>query len=154
MEAWLAQRPGWPRAAESPALIVGNRGDPLTAQAARQCIEAIGNQAGIEAVSPGGFAPEVLRATFISQLVREGVGGAAVAELTGQTAAMASWLLDRPVRLDPYVLDCLDALGMNEPIADHQAGPPARRPDGSWSNGGAAEQPRRRVGPMNENSAR
>ena len=73
------ERPGWPGATASPALLLNRRGGRLSAKGATDILAAIAADAGI----PDDFSPHVLRHCFGTTLVREGHDLVLVAELMG-----------------------------------------------------------------------
>ena len=78
---WLDQRPNWPRAPESPALLLNRRGGRLSDRAARTIITNLGEHVGLDTGS--GFGPHALRHTFATQLIRGGADPVLVADLLG-----------------------------------------------------------------------
>ncbi len=87
LTAWLEQRPRWPGADTSPALLLNRRGGRLSDRSARTIITDLGTQVGLGqdpgAGSDGGFGPHVLRHTFATQLIRAGTDPVLVADLLG-----------------------------------------------------------------------
>ena len=73
------ERPDWPGATASPALLLNRRGGRLTAKGATNILAAIAADAGI----PDDFSPHVLRHCFGTTLVRDGHDLVLVAELMG-----------------------------------------------------------------------
>lgn len=87
LAAWLAERPRWPGADTSPALLLNRRGGRLSDRSARAIITELGERTGLgigdTADASGGFGPHVLRHTFATQLIRAGVDPVLVADLLG-----------------------------------------------------------------------
>ncbi|WBQ03410.1 tyrosine-type recombinase/integrase [Kribbella sp. CA-293567] len=73
------ERPTWPGAADTSALLLNHRGARLSARGAHDVIGAIANQAGIG----HDFTSHALRHTFGTTLVRDGHDLVLVAELMG-----------------------------------------------------------------------
>jgi site-specific recombinase XerD len=73
------ERPGWPGATTSTALLLNRRGGRLTSKGATDILAAIAGDAGI----PDDFSPHVLRHCFGTTLVRDGNDLVIVAELMG-----------------------------------------------------------------------
>jgi hypothetical protein len=66
---WISdERPGWPGAATSPALLLNRRGGRLSARGAHDILLAIAAEARLDP----GFSGHVLRHTFGTRLVRDG----------------------------------------------------------------------------------
>jgi len=82
---WLDQRPSWPHAQDSPALLLNRRGGRLSDRAARTIITDLGEHVGLGADTPAGsrFGPHALRHTFATQLLRGGADPVLVADLLG-----------------------------------------------------------------------
>ena len=79
LAVWIDdERPHWPGAQASPALLLNRRGGRLSARAADQVLGAIADDANLEE-----FTPHVLRHTLGTRLVREGHDLVVVAELLG-----------------------------------------------------------------------
>ena len=77
---WIGdERPGWPGAATSPALLLNRRGGRLSARGAHDVLLAIAAEARLDP----GFSGHVLRHTFGTRLVRDGHNLVLVAELMG-----------------------------------------------------------------------
>jgi integrase len=72
------ERPHWPSAKDTPALLLNRRGGRLSARAADQILGEIAKDAKIDE-----FTPHVLRHTFGTRLVRQGHDLVVVAELLG-----------------------------------------------------------------------
>jgi integrase/recombinase XerC len=72
------ERPHWPGAKDTPALLLNRRGGRLSARAADQILGEIAKDAKIDE-----FTPHVLRHTFGTRLVRQGHDLVLVAELLG-----------------------------------------------------------------------
>ncbi len=72
LTTWLEQRPAWPGAAASPALLLNRRGARLSDRSARSIVTDLGTQVGLghDTGTGGGFGPHVLRHTFATQLIR------------------------------------------------------------------------------------
>jgi len=81
--AWLAERPRWPGADTSPALLLNRRGGRLSDRSARAIISGLGEQVGLGCDGEDGFGPHILRHTFATQLIRAGVDPVLVADLLG-----------------------------------------------------------------------
>jgi site-specific recombinase XerD len=82
---WLDQRPKWPHAQDSPALLLNRRGGRLSDRAARTIITDLGEHVGLGADTSGGisFGPHALQHTFATQLPRGGADPVLVADLLG-----------------------------------------------------------------------
>lgn len=77
---WLGdERPAWPGATTSPALLLNHRGGRLSARGAHDILGAIADAARLD----DEFSSHVLRHTFGTTLVREGHDLVLVAELLG-----------------------------------------------------------------------
>ncbi|MDN5749322.1 MAG: tyrosine-type recombinase/integrase [Pseudonocardia sp.] len=83
LTAWLAERPHWPGADTSPALLLNRRGGRLSDRSARAITTELGEHTGLGDDTDGGFGPHVLRHTFATQLIRAGVDPVLVADLLG-----------------------------------------------------------------------
>ena len=80
LKLWINdERPGWP-GADSPALLLNQRGGRLSDRGAHDILQSIADDAGLRADFTGGH---VLRHTFGTRLVREGHDLVLVAELMG-----------------------------------------------------------------------
>lgn len=73
------ERPHWPGADTTPALLLNRRGSRLSARGAHEILGAIATEARLDAE----FTPHVLRHTFGTRLVRDGLDLVLVAELMG-----------------------------------------------------------------------
>jgi site-specific recombinase XerD len=78
LAAWLAERPGWP-GADGPALFLSRRGGRLTTDAIGDVIAGITAAAGLD----DHVTAHVLRHTFGTSMVRDGVDLVTVAQLMG-----------------------------------------------------------------------
>ncbi|MGH9057924.1 MAG: tyrosine-type recombinase/integrase, partial [Acidimicrobiales bacterium] len=84
IQAWLDVRPSWPGAADSPALLLAERGHRLSARSVYDVVTAVGADAGLGPDDDGDpFGPHVCRHTFAKQLLRSGESITTVAELLG-----------------------------------------------------------------------
>jgi len=85
---WLDQRPTWPHAQDSPALLLNRRGGRLSDRAARTIITDLGEHVGLGPDTPAGsrFGPHALRHTFATQLLRGGADPVLVADLLGHAS--------------------------------------------------------------------
>jgi integrase/recombinase XerC len=80
LASWINdERPDWPGATASGALLLNRRGGRLSAKGATNILTAIATDAGI----PDDFSPHVLRHCFGTTLVRDGHDLVLVAELMG-----------------------------------------------------------------------
>ncbi len=73
------ERPHWPRADTTPALLLNRRGARLSARGAHDALNALAAEARLDVE----FTPHVLRHTFGTRLVRDGHDLVLVAELMG-----------------------------------------------------------------------
>jgi site-specific recombinase XerD len=77
---WISdERPSWPGAGTSPALLLNRRGGRLSARGAHDILLAIAAEARLDP----GFSGQILRHTFGTRLVRDGHDLVLVAELMG-----------------------------------------------------------------------
>jgi site-specific recombinase XerD len=88
LAAWLEERPRWPAADQSDALLLNRRGGRLSDRAARAIVTDLGERIGLveDTGTGGGFGPHVLRHTFATQLIRAGVDPVLVADLLGHAS--------------------------------------------------------------------
>lgn len=82
---WLEQRPAWPGAGDTSALLLNRRGTRLSDRSARTVVTTLGHQAGLGDGPAGGFGPHTLRHCFATQLLRGGADPVLVADLLGHT---------------------------------------------------------------------
>ncbi|MGH2718176.1 MAG: tyrosine-type recombinase/integrase [Actinomycetota bacterium] len=107
LAGWLAERPGWPGASDSPNVVLNDQGGPITAAKVRSIIVAIGRRADprVERAEP--LTPAVVRATFGSQLRAAGVDPGTVGALMGEPAHRGLGSPGLSASVDPTVLDAL-----------------------------------------------
>ena len=86
LRAWAyTERPTWPGASDTPALLLNRRGGRLSDRSARAVIDELIASAKL-AENPGtGYGPHARRHTSATQLVRGGTDLVTVAELLGHT---------------------------------------------------------------------
>jgi len=114
---WLDQRPSWPHAQDSPALLLNRRGGRLSDRAARTIITDLGEHVGLGADTPAGsrFGPHALRHTFATQLLRGGADPVLVADLLGHAGLDTLRTYTQPADADrERVRRCQD-LAMDKP---------------------------------------
>lgn len=98
LSAWkYDERPSWP-GADTEALLLNTRGGRLSDRSAREIIVKYGKLARLGDDEP--FGPHVLRHTFGTQLVRDGVDLVAVAELMGHARIETTRLYSLPTEED------------------------------------------------------
>lgn len=99
---WKKERATWPRAAENPALFLNRRGGRLSARAVDQLLDALAADAGL--VDEDGGKPtasaHVIRHTFGTSLLRNGVDIVTVAELMGHRRLDTTRLYTLPTERD------------------------------------------------------
>jgi site-specific recombinase XerD len=100
LQAWFQERPRWPGASTSAALLLNQRGGRLSDRSVRTIIGRFGELAGLDDDPPDPFGPHVLRHTFGTQLVRAGVDLVTVAELMGHSRLETTRLYTLPTRAD------------------------------------------------------
>jgi site-specific recombinase XerD len=76
---WLAERADWPRASDSPALFLNQRGNRLGARGAHDVITGIDERAGLD----DHVTAHILRRSFATTLVRGGTDLVIAAALLG-----------------------------------------------------------------------
>lgn len=99
LRRWLQARPDWPGATDTPAVFLNRRGARITDRGARDIITRLGDQADL--LDPDHpFGPHVLRHTFATQLVRDGVDLVIVADLLGHARLDATRVYTTPTDAD------------------------------------------------------
>ena len=96
LAAWLAERPGYPNAADSLALFLSGRGTRMTTDALADVIGRITSAAGLE----DKVTSHRLRHTFGTELTRKGVDVVTVAELMGHASLETTRMYTRPSDAD------------------------------------------------------
>lgn len=80
LSGWINdERPDWPHAANTPALLLNRRGGRLSARGAHDILKTLAKAADL----PDDFTSHVLRHTFGTDMVRKGIDLVLVAELMG-----------------------------------------------------------------------
>lgn len=98
LKLWINdERSAWP-GADSPALLLNQRGGRLSDRGAHDILLAIAEEAAITADLTGGH---VLRHTFGTRLVREGHDLVLVAELMGHARLETTQAYSLPTAADP-----------------------------------------------------
>lgn len=86
LDTWRQQRPDWPGAEDTDALLLNRRGRRLSDRSARAIITNLGEQVGLGEDAGRGFGPHVLRHSFATQLLRGGADPVLVADLLGHSS--------------------------------------------------------------------
>jgi site-specific recombinase XerD len=82
---WLAERPGWPGATSSPALLLNRRGTRLSVRGASNVFHTIAEAAGLDEATTAHTG----RHTFATTLIRGGTDLVLVADLLGHARSPA-----------------------------------------------------------------
>ena len=82
---WLAERPGWPGATSSPALLLTRRGTRLSVRGASNVFHTIAEAAGLDEATTAHTG----RHTFATTLIRGGTDLVLVADLLGHARSPA-----------------------------------------------------------------
>ncbi|MEX5637954.1 tyrosine-type recombinase/integrase, partial [Parafrankia sp. FMc2] len=98
LAAWLDQRAALP-GADTTAVFLNLRGGRLTDRAARTVITDLGTNADLT-IHGDEFSPHVLRHTFATQLVRQGVDLVVVADLMGHSRLETTRIYTQPTDAD------------------------------------------------------
>jgi site-specific recombinase XerD len=93
---WLDERPNWPGADTSPALLLNRRGGRLSVRGASNIIQSIASNAGLG----DGITAHVGRHTFATTLVRGGTDLVVVADLLGHARLDTVRAYTRPTEDD------------------------------------------------------
>ena len=93
---WLGERPNWPGADTSPALLLNRRGARLSVRGASNIIATIAANAGLD----DGITAHVGRHTFATTLVRGGTDLVVVADLLGHARLDTVRAYTRPTQDD------------------------------------------------------
>jgi site-specific recombinase XerD len=95
LAAWLAERPSWPGADTAP-LFLGRQGTRLVTSSIRDVLAGISRKAGLE----DEVTPHMLRHTFGTTLVRDGVDLVTVAQLMGHARLETTRVYTQPTEAD------------------------------------------------------
>ncbi|KQC34739.1 hypothetical protein UK82_30435 [Frankia sp. ACN1ag] len=98
LAAWLDQRAALP-GADTTAVFLNLRGGRLTDRAARTVITDLGTDADLT-IDGDQFGPHVLRHTFATQMVRQGVDLVIVADLMGHSRLETTRIYTQPTDTD------------------------------------------------------
>jgi integrase/recombinase XerC len=96
LQLWLDERPDWPGATNTPALLLNRRGTRLTTRGASNIFHTITERAGLEEDTTA----HVGRHTFATTLIRGGTDLVVVAELLGHARLDAVRAYTRPTTED------------------------------------------------------
>jgi site-specific recombinase XerD len=97
LQAWLDERPDWPGAETSPALLLNHRGRRLTVRGASDIIRAIAAEANLDGEH---ITAHVGRHTFATTLIRGGTDLVAVADMLGHARLDTVRLYTHPTAAD------------------------------------------------------
>jgi site-specific recombinase XerD len=93
---WLDESPDWPKASDTPALFLNQRGQRLSARGAHDVITGIGARGGLD----DHVTAHVLRHSFATTLVRGGTDLVIAAELLGRARLETTRVYTRPTAED------------------------------------------------------
>jgi integrase/recombinase XerC len=96
LAGWLTERADWPRAGDTAALFLNQRGRRLSVRGAHEIITGIATAAGLDDETTA----HVLRHTFATTLVRGGTDLVIVAELLGHARLETTRGYTRPTAED------------------------------------------------------
>jgi site-specific recombinase XerD len=97
LQTWLDERPGWPGAGTSPALLLNRRGQRLSVRGASNIIRAIAADANLDEEH---ITAHVGRHTFATTLIRGGTDLVAVADMLGHARLDTVRLYTHPSAAD------------------------------------------------------
>ncbi|MGH3174058.1 MAG: tyrosine-type recombinase/integrase [Streptosporangiaceae bacterium] len=97
LQAWLGERPDWPGAGTSPALLLNRRGRRLSVRGASDIIRAIAAEANLDEEH---ITAHIGRHTFATTLVRGGTDLVTVADMLGHARLDTVRLYTHPTAAD------------------------------------------------------